>query len=991
MVIESGESPENVRQGDFLFVTGSDPVAIKRTYINDNDKHVIELTKDWGQGNKNNQPAIVLPSTAEYKAVADALKNANLLVNDNFAAMQDWQTKTGTVNFVNIDGTTTTVKTLKQIESEAQAQLDAYHPYPWAMRKGQYIANQLATRSIFSASGVITYGKGNLLSSPTEELISEGLYTMETTPNTLGWGRNFGDEVGNSDSANPEINIIGNRFKLRSIGSESAVERVCFKFPEAEAGVRTYDSTSKVSVTHATAEIAFASETDTNKVVTDREDLITCEVFLRKITNDDPFVYPDGAIQSVATNMSGVGTTQDNVRPQSYFAMHKGDNLTCGRGVNWDEASLSTKRILASDPDNKIWFNDADGYFYQWCLRFLIFAGVGNGSWKSINSEVYHSGGVSGALAFDGVVAPYTSQIMPQGIKNENPTGGQSNGGFYQSNGSQATNFSPSYKVLGERHAHKGVYIATSSGWNSVQDNVAEDGQCYMFVIGTVNRLNQGLYHPSLNPMGSGKSRHNNGVSGAAFNWYEVDSYTFTTRSGCFEIGGHPSRVWGYAKIDTKQSGRPDGRYFDCIYSSGAGGFCRDMRYSAKPIGKSEIEKKLASIFSGQYRGVENLPQTFIKTAPWLGGGSSSDASRQYAIFQETDSIAVYVDPSELSLSAGDHITVIDKTLGRVFKGTVNSQGTQGSGFTSCSSSSSREVVNGNSEYLEFSSNLYGTGNDVYIAVTRKSGINVSGEYLGVDVLAEPDEILLSDDLKNGWYGEYICPSSTEQNNQVFLSKPLVKSYEKPRLYLENSSVNWTLVSAAPDFVNSKMFSAVVAQGTGIEIYSYTTQAKLTKEITKSNSYALNFGVGVIKLLINNLKENGSILHFSLSGNIAKDNQLGAYGGVKDISLRSLSWGHGSLRFAESSLPITHEDINLQFPSNNSRATKLLPQVFVEAGQVFINFTFNELIHNGDSWGDSGHLVAGTGNSLSVNDNGDLFLSGHAQVIEPLGWIKNDK
>lgn len=119
VVIESGESPENVRQGDFLFVTGSDPVAINRTYINDNNKHVIELTKNWGQANKNNQPAIVLPSTAEYKAVADALKNANLLVNDNFVAMQDWQTKTGTVTFVNIDGTTTTVKTLKQIESEA--------------------------------------------------------------------------------------------------------------------------------------------------------------------------------------------------------------------------------------------------------------------------------------------------------------------------------------------------------------------------------------------------------------------------------------------------------------------------------------------------------------------------------------------------------------------------------------------------------------------------------------------------------------------------------------------------------------------------------------------------------------------------------------------------------------------------------------------------------------------------------------------------------
>lgn len=119
VIIESGESPEVVRQGDFLFITGSDPVGINRTYINSNSQHVIELSKNWSNGNKSNQPAIVLPTTVEFKSAAAALKNANLLVNDNFVAMQDWQTKTGTVTFVNIDGTTTTVKTLKQIESEA--------------------------------------------------------------------------------------------------------------------------------------------------------------------------------------------------------------------------------------------------------------------------------------------------------------------------------------------------------------------------------------------------------------------------------------------------------------------------------------------------------------------------------------------------------------------------------------------------------------------------------------------------------------------------------------------------------------------------------------------------------------------------------------------------------------------------------------------------------------------------------------------------------
>lgn len=172
VVINSGESPENVRQGDFLFVTGSDPVAINRTYINASNKHVIELTKNWGQGNKNNQPAIVLPSTAEYKAVADALKNANLLVNDNFVAMQDWQTKTGTVSFVNIDGTTTTVKTLKQIESEASTATNA------AMEAVETRAQAAYREAVEAASS----GKNTVK------------YDAQGNPNVMVWINKFNSE-----------------------------------------------------------------------------------------------------------------------------------------------------------------------------------------------------------------------------------------------------------------------------------------------------------------------------------------------------------------------------------------------------------------------------------------------------------------------------------------------------------------------------------------------------------------------------------------------------------------------------------------------------------------------------------------------------------------------------------------------------------------------------------------------------------------------------
>lgn len=42
VVIHSNENPESVAKGDFLFLSGSDPKEINRTYINDQQKHVIE-------------------------------------------------------------------------------------------------------------------------------------------------------------------------------------------------------------------------------------------------------------------------------------------------------------------------------------------------------------------------------------------------------------------------------------------------------------------------------------------------------------------------------------------------------------------------------------------------------------------------------------------------------------------------------------------------------------------------------------------------------------------------------------------------------------------------------------------------------------------------------------------------------------------------------------------------------------------------------------
>ncbi|CAM4431745.1 hypothetical protein [Pseudoalteromonas ostreae] len=113
VTINSGESIENINPRDFL-VLNNQIVEITRGYISSDGQQCIELLKSWAYGPQNNQPCIAIPTTGNFAAAIQSLKDAQALVNENFATMQDWQTKQGTVTFNHPDGTQTTVQTLPE-------------------------------------------------------------------------------------------------------------------------------------------------------------------------------------------------------------------------------------------------------------------------------------------------------------------------------------------------------------------------------------------------------------------------------------------------------------------------------------------------------------------------------------------------------------------------------------------------------------------------------------------------------------------------------------------------------------------------------------------------------------------------------------------------------------------------------------------------------------------------------------------------------------
>ena len=214
----------------------------------------------------------------------------------------------------------------KQLKTPAQmvrdhdeklAELDSIHPHPWAMRKVEFEAMRAANRDKYPANGFVHKGK-HRASVPYYYPIEDGLFTELSAPNILNLGSGTGNSAVSGESAKdlPSIVIAGVITELDALsvgGTGYQANRI--KFPEAENGTRTFDDTTGTPVTHATPSLAFASETDTNKVVTDRVDMWGFEGFLREINDADPFVYKNGLIQSQAISLGGVSTQYDTSRP----------------------------------------------------------------------------------------------------------------------------------------------------------------------------------------------------------------------------------------------------------------------------------------------------------------------------------------------------------------------------------------------------------------------------------------------------------------------------------------------------------------------------------------------------------------------------------------------------------------------------------------------------------------------------------------------------
>ncbi|WP_304637170.1 MULTISPECIES: hypothetical protein [Pseudoalteromonas] len=937
--INSGESIANVNSGDFLVLAGF-IIEINRAYLGGDGKGYFELVKNWPNSNQTNQECIVIPTTGEFKKAVDALTSANVLVNDNFKAMQDWQTKTGTVTFTNQDGTTTTVKTLKQIEADNLAQMDAYHPYPWAMRKAEFEAKRAENKRKF-VSGVVSYGKHN----KTETAVNQGLYqyssfTYEAQQNNILMGRAKDQAPTDCHSMTdaPVFCISGVLFNFATY-LNGTYEQVRIFFESAEKGLLTYDTDSRALVEHATPDIAFASETDTNKVLKSRVDMMGVEVWLRKITPEDPHVYPHGTVQCVTGSIDGmtpVGAL--GTKSQSYYSWHKGDDFTIGRGFDWYAMSESQKIKLASNPQNNIYFDDEDGFFYQWCIRGITKGGAINGDWINVDS-------LSTSLA------SHTYLRLP--IKANNDT---------SEDWIEAGADNHYYGGKGQGVHLAGEFTAFSGDGNA---RYSANGQAYFLPLFTVNRLNQGLYHPSLNPDGTA-------LASDGKMYYET-TVSFTTAAECFDTS---KLLADSGSLISGLSGRFDGRYHDAIYIDGFGGVCQDLRYSSTPLEIKDFIEFDQKAKAGKYRGREKLVFTLPTTATYATE-SILESKKVFRAQGQVGDIAYLEDRRTkgfIVLSSGE---TIEFTRVRHF-----SETDQTYFYTNIPQSESSPAWTGN----------------VHIIMTRKVESSISGQFLHLDVVGTPAQLLACDELKKGWLGGWIKDLPNDTNDYFELTRPIEEDSVITRYLTDDNGASWTKWTGTS--VNKNVPNVLLTNNPSNRIVKLLYTSKSVITVPDSRATLLH-GVASFQSVFAYSRGDmtgfgGRDLGFSLMGK-----QTNSNAGVREqtLSFNTLGINMDSGVPAGGSViaPSSHDPI-LLYGVDGTRGFKAAsyPSTGVKAGEVnegpvgygYLYYSFSELTHNGVDWGDDQKINVFDYTGLMLDENGNSNITGTAKLVDKLGWLK---
>ncbi|WP_049879502.1 hypothetical protein [Vibrio parahaemolyticus] len=675
----------------------------------------------------------------------------------------------------------------------------------------------------------------------------------------------------------------------------------------------------------------------TEEVVINRVDLFGFEYFLEEISKANPVVYPYGCIQSKLTSIEGIATKESN-RLITYYSVFDGDTTSKGKGVDFWAATDDQKRALVSNPDHNIYLLD-DGRLVQWRVRQRTIAGAGNGKWFRTNPNIREANGIFRWADSNATVSG--RRVRAQGSLDSSTafceTGAD---GWY----------SPTDWVAYNDRPNKGVFSLTT------QSNLGEgvNRECYFLVCGVVPRLNQGVYHPSFNPMGADKAT-NVAHTGSVF-WYELGDETVTTLKTFLSRSaggiGHNGSGWG--SISSNVSGRPDGRFYDAIYASGQGGVI-DYRTPAKDMSsKEEASKIFLKVVNGTYRGEETLYGSKVYRIGTATTGFSVNNYRRFDCASVTDvGLTITVGKGRADNTPHNDLNtprlgfIYDAKTGGLWKVTSFIQDEAGVSriYTSLASEGAPAGTYTDLYFIGSPNAPYVTtgaqGSEIANLYTN---IPASGNFFQQDVIGSPANILTTPALANGWIGSWNPKFHTNYNTIVGTRKNVLGAVA--RRYTDNLGTAWGSDSPAWDSAKNT-FVASSLQPTGrVEIWEYTAFAKQAKSSVIKRVLNGSEGIGDVTLVHGNSVGYGVLLGESLMGKVITNSatghaptDLGGAYGYYMAAQGNIGSGGGSVN------PPKHQPIAALAPTNDSPAVKALWYQTAANQQCSLNFAWNELVY----------------------------------------------
>ncbi|MGI2024865.1 hypothetical protein [Shewanella glacialipiscicola] len=516
-----------------------------------------------------------------------------------------------------------------------------------------------------------------------------------------------------------------------------------------------------------------------------------------------------------------------------------------------------------------------------------------------------------------------------------------------------------------------GVPSPTEQGYslNSFGDLWLKAGKNLLY-FGNTLRLNDGGYHPSFNPLGAAK------FVGDTF-WYNTAT-SITSKADCF----NPSKLHaGSGSIASGKSGRPEigGRYYDAIYANGHGGICRDMRYSAYSVTTEDFFKAELAVESGEYRGFQRLVYTKVYRATitlvgqYAGGryirtdlgDIRGVADKRYSMFyNKTRGVLGY-------LAAVEEINTylsLSKTVQKLPN--PNQVGVGEDGGIDIEPYTESQV-----------------GDVIYFIGTAELPSSVGDVFLQTDIIADPEVILATPAIANGWEGRWgglpTAGGAVKKGSRKLVNAGILT-------YSADSGVAWD--TASTGLPNSGNIITSTYSTYEIRMCQYYARALQAENVT----VPLDF-LGVVSIhptaVVSMFPSGyGVFLGESLINKVATDSPtLDRVSACTPAMLEYCTTDTGALYggHADYSIGVNRHSV-ISLSASTSSAFKAIRYNVSVNQQGFIQYAYAELKYNGTNWGDAGTFDIETLAIATRTDlNGNTVLVGNAKLKEPLGWIKN--